>query len=342
MLTTARNSFLPLILIAAAACGGGTDDVGGDDPMPDASVGDEPDETAPTILSVSPDDGAVGQPADVVVSITFSEPMDEASVEGTLDHSDLGAVTISWNAAGDTITLTPDAELAYAEGIGIDPDAVDANEYSVILGNAAADLAGNELGTGTQITFATLKRLATTFDLDQELTRSLTANEDLVGQGDDPLSIGDLDTDEGVRSLITFDMSELGPTVTDIEAATFATRQLINDAKDYPYGDLVAEDPGLGTAVLIDHVSYAEVNNAGFNASQTAHASLGDFCIEGQVVIELDVTGAVADDMANRAARADRSQYLLRFALDNDEDGAQDRAVISRTLTELQVTYLAP
>src|SRR5690606_14151897 len=199
------------------------------------------------------------------------------------------------------------------------------------------DLAGNPLGPGVQTTFATLKRMSHVFELEQALTRSMTADEELLNEPDDPLVIGDLASDEGARALVTFDITLLPESAVEVVSAVFATRQQIGDNAGQPYGQ-----GGLGAAVLIDHVSFSELDNAAFNASQNPHAQLGELCVEDQVIIEKDVTAAVDDDRANRLDRDDRSQFLLRFELDNDGDGAVDRAVISRDLSELQVSYLAP
>lgn len=331
-----RNYFASLMMcLAVGACG---DD--GTAP-PEEELPQEEDTTAPTVVAVSPTDGSSGQRDDTQVSIQFSEPMDQASVEGTLDASDLGEVVLSWNAAGDTIYITPKNLLAYAEGNGTDPSTVAALSFTVTLGNAAKDKAGNAFGAGVQSTFTTLKSMAATFELDDEMTRSLTAEGDLIYDAGDPLGVGDLDNDEGMRAVFTFDLADLPAEAIEIAAATFATRQQLGDKSGLPYGN-GNDDDGLGSAVLIDHVSYAALDNAAYNSSEAAHAQLGVFCVDEQVVIEADVTTAVESDRANRATRGDVSQYLLRFALHNDEDGDQDRVVISRDLSELQVEYLVP
>lgn len=324
-----------LICALATACGGSGGGAGDDDD--DGSS----DTTAPTIVSTSPTNGATGQYANVTVSITFSEPMNQASVENTLDATDLGNVLYMWNAAGDTLTIQPTNLLEYAEGIGADPAPVTASTYSVVLGNAAQDLAGNGLGTGTMITFSTLKSMTHVFDLDDVMTRSLSADASLFGDVDADLALGDKDDDDGVRALFTFDITMLPTSAVEVASATFATRQLPGNEIGLPYGD-GNMDAGLGAAVVVDHVSYTALDNTAFNASQTAHASLGAFCVDSQVVIELDVTDAIENDRENRLARGDVSQFLLRFPLDNDGDGEFDGVMISRSLSELQVTYLAP
>jgi len=324
--------------LALAACGG-DDGMSIDDTDPGTDPGgEEVDTTAPTVLSTSPTSGALGQPDDVTVSIVFSEPMDKESVEMTLDASSLGDVALSWNEAGDTITITPDAPLEYAIGIGDDPSTVNAKQYVVNLGSAALDLAGNPLGPGVQITFKTYKEMSITLEPFTAMTRSMTPAA-VVFADDDPLVVGDDGANQGIRSGITFDIADLPDEAISISSATLATRQQTGDLSGAPFSDL-------GSSMSIDHVTYGALStenaiNAAFNSSQTSLGSADGFCVLGQVVIQFDVTDMVDDDLANRGLRNDLSQFLLSFATPTDLDGNVDRAVISRDLTELQVSYLA-
>lgn len=321
---------LPLTL-ALAACGGGGDDDGGGGggAGPDAGT-EEEDLTAPFVVSSTPANGDVGVRADAPVVIVFSEPMDGESVEGSLATASLGEVTLSWNAAGDTLTITPVEPLAYAEGVGTDPDAIDALVYNVVVGTAPVDLAGNPITEGYQTVFRTYKSLETTFEIDNLLTGSITTNGGQLGD-DDPILIGDDNNDLPYRGLMSFDISALPADAAEIAAATFATRQ--ESGLGAPYASL-------GTKLQLEHVSFTDFDASEF--SKAPHASMGDFSEAGQVVIEVDVTSAVEDDRANRADRGDRSQYRLRYELATDEDGTADLAVISRALAELTVTYLHP
>ncbi|MGW6501889.1 Ig-like domain-containing protein [Nonomuraea angiospora] len=73
---------------------------------------DEADDTAPTVVSVSPSPGASGVSVDAKVSATFSEEVVGASV--TLQAADGTAVsgTIDADASGTKVTFTPSAPLA--------------------------------------------------------------------------------------------------------------------------------------------------------------------------------------------------------------------------------------
>jgi PGF-CTERM protein len=89
-----------------------------------------PDETPPTITDVSPDDGATKVSRTTTISATFSEAMNTTSVKEAFS---VDGVTgeFSWN--GNTVTFTPDANLAYS------------TKYTVTISTAAKDEAGNPL-----------------------------------------------------------------------------------------------------------------------------------------------------------------------------------------------------
>jgi hypothetical protein len=329
------SSILTVLLAASIGCGsdGPSDDPGTDpDPIPTE------DTTPPEIASTSPQTGATGQRDDVEVVIEFSEPMDQASVEGTLDASALGEVTLSWNDSGDTLTITPNQPLEYAFGDG-DPAEINPNKYNVVLGSAARDLAGNEMGPGIDLEFYTLRRVGLVLDPDADLSHGVYVDS-LTADGS-RFQVGDTSGKEGVRSAISFDIQGIAEGAVEIESATFATRQEIGDILNTPYADL-------GSNLLIDHVLYDGLGteneiNAAYNSKQTALASLGEFASSpSQVVIEHDVTDAVADDLDNRVDRDDLSQYLLYFADDTDLDTSYDTTFISRDLMELQIVYLVP
>ncbi len=320
---------------------------GGDAPQDDKSPTEKTtqpgspstqDTTPPTVLSTTPETGAVGQWADVVVAIQFSESMDPATVEAALDTSELGAVDIHWDDTHETVTITPVAELEYATAPGDSPGVL-ANRYTVRLASGATDYAGNALEADTEIAFDTLKALWLVLKADDALTRSLTPTG-LVYDPTDPLVVGDDAANSAIRSTISFDISWLPAETVAVSDAVLATRQLVNDAWGTPYVDLNA-------TMSMDHVSFPSLEddnaaNYAFNTSEAAHATFADVCTDGQVPVEVDVTDAVDDDLANRAARMDLSQFLLRFDTYTDLFRDVDRAVISRDLIELQVEYLVP
>ncbi|MDO9392293.1 MAG: Ig-like domain-containing protein [bacterium] len=100
------------------------------------------DTVPPYIISTSPADGATGVALDSPVIIAFSEPMDTGTVDGyPFPAHDF---TLTWNAAGDTLTMTPDS--LYSQNILM----------SVVV-TAGTDLVGNPLASlpDTFVSFTT-------------------------------------------------------------------------------------------------------------------------------------------------------------------------------------------
>ncbi len=78
-----------------------------------------PDTVGPAVLATYPVGGAVGVPADTLVTVTFDEPLDPATLTAasfTLTPEGGAALpaTVAYEAAGNLATLTPDTLLAAA------------------------------------------------------------------------------------------------------------------------------------------------------------------------------------------------------------------------------------
>ena len=125
--------------------------IAGDGPFTVSTVGDNqltavvPDNTPPIVESTSPADGAENVTLSSPVTVTFSEPMDAASVQEAFSISPEVAGGFSWNAAGNEMTFTPVAEL----------DAETA--YTIVIGAGAADRASppNYLDSAFTFSFTT-------------------------------------------------------------------------------------------------------------------------------------------------------------------------------------------
>ena len=330
--------FAPLFLLASIACASNGND-GPKDPPPTSGEPNGPvDDVAPEFVSSWPADGQAGIPEDAEIVLKFSEPMDPATFDQALDTTTLGPVEIYWNDALDEMTILPQAPLAYAEGSGDDPLAIEALDYRVSIDTAAMDQAGNPLAAEVDIVFSTMRQMRTVVKADDALTRSISPSE-LLYQPNDPFVAGDDDSDGGIRTALTFDLSTVPAGALEIAEARIVTRQLTGDLGGNPYVDL-----GL---LVLDHVTYAHLDdeagiNAAFNAEQQAMDTYDGFSWDGyQASVDLEVTDAVAADFADRAANLDRSQFLLYFDGYTDLDGMTDRAVFSRDALELQVIYLS-
>ena len=76
----------------------------------------QPDTTPPTIVSVTPEDGARGVAKDANLTIVFSEPMDREKTQAAYSSVDLppAGVDFRWSADGTTLTIDPKGELSSA------------------------------------------------------------------------------------------------------------------------------------------------------------------------------------------------------------------------------------
>ena len=107
-------------------------------------TGGSADTTAPTVTSHAPVSGATGVPTDTGVAMSFSEPMNVASVGAAFALSQGGTVIAGKLAyVGQAAIFTPDAPLA--------PGA----DYVATLRHTASDLAGNGLAADLVWSFTT-------------------------------------------------------------------------------------------------------------------------------------------------------------------------------------------
>lgn len=319
----ARLALASSLLASVSLVGCGSVDSADPDPM------DMGDTTPPTIASVTPTAGQAGVPADAAIVIVFSEPMDRASAEAayTSQHLPKDAVTMTWNEAGDTLTITPKEPLALAQGIGNDPSMTDAKDYQLFVLETATDEAGNPLASAFELAFTTQKRMETSVGIVADLTRYRTSGGTTAPVGAD-LRIGDFGA-LYYRGFVTFDLAAL-PDGVEIEMAGFGVRQTA-----------VIGEPFLLGAVDTAHVTYDTVNTTAWNAPAlammdplTTTAPLGPRTV--------DVTAAVADDVANRVARANRSQFRLQFSTNSDGDASQDTVELGTATFGMLIIYLAP
>ncbi|MBK9121839.1 MAG: tandem-95 repeat protein [Chloroflexi bacterium] len=107
-----------------------------------------PDVTPPTIISRSPVQSATSVPVGTSVVVGFDELLDPASVTGAFTLRAQGApsdvpATVTYNSVLATVTIDPDADLAFA------------TTYTVTVAASVADLAGNPLGAPDTWTFTT-------------------------------------------------------------------------------------------------------------------------------------------------------------------------------------------
>ena len=118
------------------------------------TVDNIPDTTPPTIVSVSPFDGATNVATDSAISVNFDEAMDALTIDGNTielrDASDsVVAAVVSYNAGTQTATLTPTNPL------------LGSSTYTVLVSGGAIDprvkdIAGNALVNDVSWSFSTV------------------------------------------------------------------------------------------------------------------------------------------------------------------------------------------
>lgn len=134
---TPVNRFPYLIMFSLLiGCGGGGDGAGGVAP---------PDTFPPTVSSTSPANGAIGVVVNAAISVTFSEPINPATITGAAFSVKAGTVDVpgTISCSGTTATFTPTGKLAYS------------TVYNVTITTGVKDLSGNALANNYGSGFTT-------------------------------------------------------------------------------------------------------------------------------------------------------------------------------------------
>jgi hypothetical protein len=283
------------------------------------SVGAGADTTPPTVVSIDPPDGATGVRDDQSIVLTFSEKMDQLSAQAAYQSGDLPAseVTFNWNTEGTQLTVKANDFLEYAAG---EDPSIEAKTYALSVTSTAKDVAGNSL-TPFSSSFSTLKVIVTsiyaTAGLDGDCYGSTGC--DLARA---TFAVGDLataPTDSGFRGFVSFDLRTLPTGVVADEARLIIYKAFINfnsgGPDPYPLGDMLLENVNYGNSLTGEDYNTPVIVGLGIfdSGSEPATGYLGS-----------DVTSALNDDLDNRTARGNRSQYRFRFPIENNDNNASD------------------
>jgi hypothetical protein len=302
-----------------------TNDAGSTTQTTSVSVGAGADTTPPTVISVDPQDGATGVKSDAIIVITFSEKMDQVATQNALqsesDKLPVDQVTFNWNAEGTVLTVDPKGDLLYARGA--DVNTLVARTYGFTLAGTAKDSAGNALGS-VSWSFATLRRIQPKIFANGSLSGLAYSNNIFFDANATVPRVGDSITSDNkdviARSFFTFDLSSI-PNVNDIEFdfAYLNVYKLSVSGNPYAFGN-----------INLDHVNFGpNTNNSAGNLFNTPSiGNLGVFDDPTKAVDRnhaSDVMSAVRDDLNNRAARGNLSQYRLAFpGTQASQNGVQD------------------
>jgi hypothetical protein len=109
------------------------------------TTGTAPDVTPPNVVSTDPEPNRTGVPPNREISITFSEPMDPATLSGSTISLSTGGAPLPTRVAvsGSVATITPASDLQPS------------TTYTVTVGAGAKDLAGNGLPGSYSFGFTT-------------------------------------------------------------------------------------------------------------------------------------------------------------------------------------------
>lgn len=290
------------------------------------------DTVAPSIVSISPNNGATGVAKDVIIKVKFSEPMNQAATELAYQSGQMPGVAFSWSPDATELYIDPAGDLAYTETGKV---------HLFKLGSNAKDLAGNPMAEVTS-SFTTFKQKTATLESVAALDGTVGSNG-FVDVAATTVAIGDIPGNFTYRGFFSFDLSGLPAELQSaniLSASLSAYQGLVSGT---PYTDL---DIG-NTDLWLDHVNYGpSLNSADFDATvlRSVNELSNDAVIESK---SLGVLEAVQDDWTNRADRENRSQFRLRFPLITDGDGANDAVLFvsgnaATFRPTLQIVYLVP
>ncbi len=297
-----------------------------------------PDTTPPSIVSITPGNGAVGIAKNAKITLKFSETMNKIATELAYVSTDMPGVQFTWSENDTMLEIDPVGDLNYTST---------GKDYSFSLGAGSTDLAGNAL-TPIASTFKTFKELNATLKSDAARDGWVRSN----GEFDSNalrLSVGDstLVDNAQYKSYLSFDLSNLEVTgLTTSDRLISAKLRLFQGdaALGSPYTNLALN----GKKLIATHVSYGSfLNGSDFNTSVLGEfdTTIGDASLEWKEY-QNGLT-FVQNDWDNREARGKRSQYMLYFPKATDGDGIADIALFNAgdnasNQPELRITYLVP
>ncbi|HMI88520.1 MAG TPA: Ig-like domain-containing protein [Polyangiaceae bacterium] len=294
------------------------------------TTGVMPDTTPPTIVSVVPMNRAIGASRGAKIVVNFSEAMDVNSAQAAFSITSPAGIsgTFGWGAGNTQMVFTPSVQYPYGSNV------------SWQVSNAAADAAGNAKTTVDNYAFDVIKTATTNFPcigpLDgfvNNVPAAYTGSSITMGYSAYTL-----------RGMAAFDLSALPATTTAITSASIYLEQY--NVAGSPYGPTRLGD------VLWRHVDYGPtLEAADFDTPVLGHPGSGgplstDATYTWKSAL---VTLSVRDDLTNRMARGNRSEFMIRFTNDTVTPVTSDYAYFYACETTapsdrpyLSVTYEYP
>jgi hypothetical protein len=300
-----------------------------------------PDTTAPTVVSVTPANNAIGVRADANIVVTFSERMNQAATQGAYNSGDVPSITFSWNAEGTVLTINPSTDLAYS-GAGLD------RIYHFSFNDSAKDSAGNALAAASY-SFRTLRSLSITLPSQAALDGDVW--DDLSGVGgaitmSNSLTPGDSASFPPAYNYISFLSFNLSGLPNDLDSISYAELGVYQSGVvGSPYTSLSGGSAG-SSHLRVAHANYGpSLGHDDYNLSTFLNPDLGtdlssDATLGWKHLRTPDLVAAVQEDVANRAARGNRSQYALYFPVATNSDRIGDYAILKSGDSATDPPYL--
>jgi hypothetical protein len=300
------------------------------------------DKTPPKVVSVTPTNNAKGVKSDASIVVTWSEPMNKASAQGAFQSVDLaGQVTFAWNAQGTVMTVKPSKPLEYATGLHANLASLAARAYSISLNTSAEDVAGNGLASDYTFKFWTLREVSWSVLASTNIDAYVLTSAGVAAKGDADggIWVGDEDNNGWRRMALDFGISGIPAAAVGItRASVTASMTMTAPWTGKPLGSPFT---WLGKVVL-DHI-HAPVIDASTLLVEPLRrvGDLATSATPGEKTV--DATVAVAEDVAKRASRNNRSQFRAQFTTTTNGNNGADAAFFGYdSSAKLSVNYLVP
>jgi hypothetical protein len=307
----------------------GADSAGGEAGMTGPVIDTEP----PYVVSVFPEDGALGVRADTDIVITFNEPMDRVEAEKAYESVELppSSVTFSWSGGGTVLTVHPEEPLVYAMAGFADvgtPGAA-AKSYAMAMTTVARDEAGNRLAEERAFSFKTLRKVPQVLTIaDTRRVRHEEGEPDRFLTGcasNTEMHVGDGNSNVGYAFLVSFSTS-------------------LVPGYELPEDLLEAQLSFTTTTVptVLGALRAYRVRLSDLDAATWAMPVESELALMG-IGSSLTTADAKAGFLADVAKRDDgMTQYFIRFTLPTNGDDVEHTVTIPCSSVRFTATYLAP
>jgi hypothetical protein len=292
------------------------------------------DTDPPFVVSVSPEDGAIGVRADTDIVITFNEPMDRGEAEKGYESVELppSAVTFSWSMGGRVLTVHPNEPLLYGTPMAGGTSAEPPKIYGIAMTTVARDEAGNRMAAEKAFSFQTLRKIQRQLAVPAirrvVLSPSGVSFAPIACDGNVDDFIGDGEGNLGFGLLATFSttVSPAYELPEDLLSATFA---FSGDPPLTGFGALHAFR--VRVPVLPDDAEWAMTGEEELTLTSTSTGTSTN-------AWSADVRSGFVADLAERDDGS--TQYYVRYELPTNDDNTEQAQQILCASVRVTLGYL--